>query len=519
MSQENDTSQNKRIAKNTLALYLRMMLQMLIGLYTSRVILQALGVDDFGIYNVVGSVTAMLSLINGAMSNATMRFITFELGRDNQQRLNEVFCVSMNIHIIIAIITFIFLDTFGLWFLYNKMIIAPDRLDAAFWVLQFSIVTCVMSILSVPYNACIIAHEKMGTFALISLYQTLITLFLALFLPYYSGDRLIVYAIILMVVQLTMQLIYFFYCKKHFSETSYRLIWKKPLFVEMAKFAGWTMNGNIAWLGYTQGLNILINIFFGTAVNAARGVAFNVQSKVMGFCDSFQTAVRPQITKTYSSNDYKRLHSLVIGSSKFSYYLLLLLSLPIYIEIDEILRIWLGVVPEHTANFVRIILLCSAIDILRNPMNAAIHATGNIKKYQLWEANTLLLIIPVAYITLKMGNTVESVFIVQLIIFIIVQIERVFIVCPQINMKKMTYFSSIILPIVKVTISAITFIFLIMSLWPLQKSNWIQFCFYILYSLLSSSLSIYILGLNNNEKHKIISQFYKIEHYLKKFHL
>ena len=212
MSQENDTSQNKRIAKNTLALYLRMMLQMLIGLYTSRVILQALGVDDFGIYNVVGSVTAMLSLINGAMSNATMRFITFELGRDNQQRLNEVFCVSMNIHIIIAIITFIFLDTFGLWFLYNKMIIAPDRLDAAFWVLQFSIVTSVMSILSVPYNACIIAHEKMGTFALISLYQTLITLFLALFLPYYSGDRLIVYAIILMAVQLTMQLIYFLYC-------------------------------------------------------------------------------------------------------------------------------------------------------------------------------------------------------------------------------------------------------------------------------------------------------------------
>ena len=215
MSQENDTSQNKRIAKNTLALYLRMMLQMLIGLYTSRVILQALGVDDFGIYNVVGSVTAMLSLINGAMSNATMRFITFELGRDNQQRLNEVFCVSMNIHIIIAIITFIFLDTFGLWFLYNKMIIAPDRLDAAFWVLQFSIVTSVMSILSVPYNACIIAHEKMGTFALISLYQTLITLFLALFLPYYSGDKLIVYAIILMSVQLTMQLIYFLYCKKH----------------------------------------------------------------------------------------------------------------------------------------------------------------------------------------------------------------------------------------------------------------------------------------------------------------
>lgn len=510
MSQDNNTSQNKRIAKNTLALYLRMMLQMLIGLYTSRVILQALGVDDFGIYNVVGSVTAMLSLINGAMSNATMRFITFELGRDNQQRLNDVFCVSMNIHIIIAIITFIFLDTFGLWFLYNKMIIAPDRLDAAFWVLQFSIVTCVMSILSVPYNACIIAHERMGTFALISLYQTLFTLLLALFLPHYSGDRLILYAIILMAVQLTMQLIYFMYCKKHFSETSYRLIWKKPLFAEMAKFAGWTMNGNIAWLGYTQGLNILINMFFGTAVNAARGVAFNVQSKIMGFCDNFQTAVRPQITKTYSSNDFKRMHSLIIGSSKFSYYLLLLLSLPVYIEIEEILRIWLGIVPEHTANFVRIILLCSAIDILRNPMNAAIHATGNIKKFQLWEANTLLLIIPVAYVVLKLGFPVEYAFIVQLIIFVIVQIERVFIVCPQIYMRKMDYLRFLILPIIKVTLSAIAIPILLMCIWKIERANWIQFTIYIILSLLSSSYSIYLWGLRDNEKEKVILQIKKL---------
>ena len=511
MSQEKNNSQNKRIAKNTLALYLRMMVQMLIGLYTSRVILQALGVDDFGIYNVVGSVTAMLSLINGAMSNATMRFITFELGRDNQQRLNEVFCVSMNIHIIIAIITFIFLDTFGLWFLYNKMIIDPYRLNAAFWVLQFSIVTCVFSILSVPYNACIIAHEKMGAFALISLYQTLFTLLLALFLPHYSGDRLILYAIFLMAVQLTMQLIYFMYCKKHFSETSYRLIWKKPLFVEMAKFAGWTMNGSIACLGYTQGLNILINMFFGTAVNAARGVAFTVQSKIMGFCDNFQTAVRPQITKTYSSNDLKRMHSLIIGSSKFSYYLLLLLSLPIYIEIEEILRIWLGIVPEHTANFVRIILLCSAVDILRNPMNAAIHATGKIKKFQLWEANTLLLIIPVAYVVLKQGYAAEYAFIVQFIIFVIVQIERVLIVCPQIHMRKMYYVSLLIFPIIKVTLSAISIPVIMMIFWPIESSNWFQFSIFIIISLLSSSLSIYFLGLKEREKEKIKIQINKLK--------
>ena len=259
MSKEEKISSNKRIAKNTIALYIRMMFQMLIGLYTSRVILNALGVNDFGIYNVVGSVTAMLSFINGSMSNATMRFITFEEGRGNIEKLNKVFCTSMNIHICIAILTFVFLDSVGLWFLYNKMVISPERLNAAFWVLQFSIVTCVVDIISVPYNACIIAHEKMGAFAFISMFQQVITLALALFLPLYSGDRLILYAIILMFVQVLLRIIYGQYCKYHFSETKYCRMWDKKLTKEMAKFAGWTMNGNIAWLGYTQGLNILIN--------------------------------------------------------------------------------------------------------------------------------------------------------------------------------------------------------------------------------------------------------------------
>lgn len=503
MSKEEKISSNKRIAKNTIALYIRMMFQMLIGLYTSRVILNALGVNDFGIYNVVGSVTAMLAFINGSMSNATMRFITFEEGRGNIEKLNKVFCTSMNIHICIAILTFVFLDSVGLWFLYNKMVISPERLNAAFWVLQFSIVTCVVDIISVPYNACIIAHEKMGAFAFISMFQQVITLVLALFLPVYSGDRLILYAIILMFVQVLLRIIYGQYCKFHFSETKYCRMWDKKLTKEMATFAGWTMNGNIAWLGYTQGLNILINLFSGTAVNAARGIAFTVQSKIIGFCDNFQVAVKPQITKTFSVGEYNKMHQLIISSSKFSYYLMLLLSLPIFIEIEEILRLWLKIVPEHSVNFVRLILLCSVIDIFRNPMDTAIHATGKIKKYQLWEATTLLLIIPCAYVALKIGFPVEAAFAVQLVIFVIVQIERIFIVCPVIKMLKRVYLKKLLMPAIYVTIGSILLPCILLAIWPIEQSNWSQFFFYIFFSLFCSIVAIFSFGLTSLEKTKI----------------
>lgn len=497
-----ESQSNRRIAKNTLALYFRMIVQLLVGLYTSRVILQVLGVNDFGIYSVVGSVTGMLSFVNGAMSNATMRFITFEMGRDNEKRLNAVFCTSVNIHLIIAGFTLLFLDTVGVWFLYNKMVIAPERLDAAFWVLQFSILTCITGIINVPYNACIIAHEKMGTFALFSLFQTVVILLLALLLPYYAGDRLIMYAVILMSVQLILQFMYWFYCKSHFAEATYHKCWDKALMKEMSKFAGWTMNGNVAWLAYTQGLNVLLNLFFGTVVNAARGVAFTVQSKLYGFCDNFQSAVRPQITKSYSAHNFERMHTLVLNSSRFSFFLLLILSLPVFFEIEEILRLWLGTVPDHTANFVRIILLCSAVDVLRNPMNAAAHATGNIKKYQLWEANTLLLILPLAYFTLKLGLSAEYAFLSQLFIFVIVQVERVFIVCPQIHMAKIDYLRLLIFPIAKVTLASVVLPLAILFVWPIESGNSIQLVCFLIITVASAATAVLSLGLTVAERMK-----------------
>lgn len=500
MEKQNNVSNNKRIAKNSIALYIRMMLQTVIGLYTSRVILNALGINDFGIYNVVGSIVGMFNFINTSMSNATMRFITFEEEKGNLSKLNTVFCTSMNIHIIIAVLTFFFLNTAGVWFLYNKIIISPDRLNAAFWVLQFSILTCIVNIVSVPYNACIIAHEKMGAFAFISILQQVAILGLALFLPFYTGDRLIMYAVILMSVQIIIRIIYGQYCRRNFQEAIYRFIWDKKTIKEMSKFAGWTMNGNIAWIGYTQGLNILVNMFCGSAVNAARGIAFTVQQKIMEFSNNFQVAVAPQITKTYSIEDFDKMHGLVIMSSKFSFYLMLVIALPIFIEIDEILKLWLKLVPEHTANFVRLILCCSVIDIFKNPMNISIHATGNIKKFQLWEATTLLLIVPLAYVALRLGFMVESVFVVQLIVFIIVQCERVFIVCPRINMAKTKYVRELLFPSFKVLMLSLILPVILLFLWPIQKNNLVQLLLYLFIVFLSTALTVYFAGLSRAEQ-------------------
>lgn len=476
---------------------------MIIGLYTSRVILNALGINDFGIYNVIGSVVAMLNFVNTSMSNATMRFITFEEGKGNSSKLNTVFCTSMNIHVVIAILTFIFLNAAGVWFLYNKMVVAPDRLNSAFWVLQFSIITCIVNIISVPYNACIIAHERMGAFAFISMLQQVVTLGLALFLPFYHGDRLILYAMILMLVQIIIRIIYGQYCKRNFQETTYRFLWDRTTATEMFAFAGWTLNGNIAWVGYTQGLNVMMNMFGGPTVNAARGIAFIVQQKITDFCNNFQIAVAPQITKTYSAGEYDSMHKLIIMSSKYSFYLMLVLTLPIFIGIDEILRLWLKTVPEHTANFVRLILCCSVIDIFRNPMNTSIHATGNIKVFQLWEATTLLLIVPIAYIALKNDYAVESVYIVQLIIFIIVQAERIFIVCPRIHMKKMQYFNKLLFPSLKVLLISMFVPLLLSMTWPIKEGAPLRSFMYLPVIFFLTAGVVYLFGLSQQERLKV----------------
>lgn len=439
-----NSANSKRIAKNTLMLYFRMLFMMGISLYTSRIVLKTLEVEDYGIYNVVGGVVTMFGFINSSMAASTQRFLTFVLEKGDKKKLNETFSTSLIIHLAISIIVIIFAETIGLWFLYNKMVIPIESIDAAVWVYHFAILSSIVMILSVPYNAVIISHEKMGAFAYISILEGILKLLIVFLLPVLGFNRLKLYALLMFLTQLIIRMCYGLYCKR-FKETKFKLAWNKRQFKEMATFAFWTMNGNLAVVGYTQGLNILLNMFFNPAVNAARAIAVQVQGTALNFCRNFQIALNPQITKSYSREDYSYMHKLIYTSSTYSFYLLLFLTLPIILNAEYILTIWLGVVPEYTVNFVRLSLLIGLINAVANPIKTAVHATGRLKVFQIWEGCILLTIVPISYFMLKQGHQPEIVFIVHLVVAILAQIASVIIICPMIKMAKTKYLKNVAL--------------------------------------------------------------------------
>ena len=490
-------SDNKRVAKNTVLLYGRMLLLLAVSLYTSRVVLSALGFEDYGIYNVVGGIVAMFSFINMALANSTSRFITFSLGKGNLDESRQVFNSCFIVHIIIALIILLLCETIGLWFLYNKMVIPDTRMYAALWVYQFSVIACVSSILYAPFNAIIIAHEKMGAFALISILDALLKLFIAFSISVYEKDRLIMYAFLLLCISITDIIIYLFYCKRKFQEVRFEKVSNIKNTKEILGFAGWSLIGNLAFVGYTQGLNILLNVFFGPVVNAARGVAAQLQNAVMGFVSNFQMAVNPQITKSYAQEDFNRMHTLVYASSKFSFFLLFCIILPLSIESKTILSIWLVDVPNYAVQFTILTLFARLVDTLSNPIGIANNATGSIRKYQIYEGGCLLLIVPIAYLVLKMGGDPTSVFWVQLIIMYAVQGIRLMLVCGKINMPKKEYCKKVIMRIIPVAlVSAISPLLLHHFLPP----NLITSIIVVVVSIFSVILFSYIWGLENNER-------------------
>ena len=455
-------SNNKRIAKNVGVLYFRMIFQLLVSLYTSRVILQTLGFTDFGIYNVVGGVVGMFDFLNGSMGTATSRFLTFELGKnESKERIRLVFSTALIIHIIICVLVVLLSETIGLWYIENKLVIPEGRIYATHIVYQCTIFTSVLAILNVPYNADIISHEKMNAFAYIAILEVLVNLIIVISIQFVDLDRLIVYAICILLLKVGIRITYVIYCSKFFPETRGKICFDKDLFKKMASFAAWIMNGSLSVVCYTQGLNLLLNAFGGPIVNAARGIAVQVQSKIMGFCSNFQIAMSPQIIKKYASGEITYMHSLVINSSKFSFLLIYFFSFPIILEVSYILKLWLVEVPQYTKEFVVLTLCIGMISSLQNPINTAIHATGNIKKFQLIEGTVSLLVLPVAYIALKLGYNPISVFVIQLSIFIILQVIRVFIVCPAIQMRKMMYFTQVVWVLMKVVIPSALLVILI----------------------------------------------------------
>lgn len=476
-----------------------MLFMLSLQLYTSRLVLQALGVEDFGIYNIVGGIIAMLNFVNMSLSNANSRFIAVEIGFGNQSSIKKLFSCIMTIHWLFALIILILAETIGLWFVTTQLVIPEGRMTAAIWVYQSAVLSSITTIISSPYNGLIIAYEKMSAFAIITIFDSIAKLIIALLLFYTPFDRLILYAILHVLIQLIVRLIYAIYCKRKFAESSYCLTWDKTISKSVLSFASWTLTGNLAVMGYTQGLNILLNMFFGTIVNAARGISVQVQTAARMFFSGFQTAINPQIHKAYAQKDINRLHMLVFMSSRFSFYLMLLITIPLCIHTKFIMEVWLGDVPEYTVSFVRIMLIVGLVNTLQNPTMTALHATGKIKKVQIVESSLLLSVVPIAYLFLRyLHISPVMVFAVYFVIEFITQFVRVYMIYPLIKLRMTDYLFKVFWPIILVSFFSIVVcfsmskVFLVDSIWMLI----ISIVFYILVTIIMIS----IFGLQRAER-------------------
>lgn len=440
-----ETSQNnKRIAKNTLLLYVRMLLLMVISLYTSRVVLNALGVDDYGIYNVVGGIVVLLAFLNNAMAGSTQRFLNFEMGTQDSDALRRVFSTSIHIHVIVAFVVLILGETIGLWFLNTHMNIPELRITAANYVYQFSLITCVANFLSVPFNATIIAHERMSAFAYISILEGVLKLSVAIAVYYAPFDKLIFYGSLMLFVGLINNSCYATYAFRHFAEcrgVSRRI--NKDKMREMLSFSGWTIFGNLGYILHTQGIAIIINMFFTVAVNAAQGIANQVNGVVQQFLSNFLLALNPQLVKSYASGDIEAMHKLIIRGCKFAFCLVAFFVVPLVIETPTILKTWLGIVPEYTIIFVRMVLLILLVNSLTGILSTSKGATGNIKIYQITLTTIGAFHLPLVCGAFALGYGPEYSMYVYLVIVIILQILRALFVCNSLHLSKRLLFSEV----------------------------------------------------------------------------
>ncbi len=497
------SANNKRIAKNTLLLYIRTLFVMFISLYTSRVILDALGVEDYGIYNVVGGVVAMFSMISGSLSAAISRFITYELGKGNRDKLHVIFCTSVNIQIGISLIVILLGCTIGLWFLNSYMNIPDGRMDAANWVFVCSLLMFCVNLISVPYNACIIAHERMSAFAYISILEAVLKLLICYLILVSPLDRLISYAILLVLVAIIIRTIYGLYCSRNFEECHYKFTHDKTQLRSMAGFAGWSFLTNACYMFNTQGVNILINLFFSVTQNAARGIATQVEAAIMQFVNNFTTAINPQITKSYAAGRKDEMFTLVCRGAKFSYFLLLVFSLPVMLETEYLLALWLREVPESTVVFLRLANVASMINILGNTGYTACLATGDIKRYVIRLSTIGCLAYPLTWVVFELGFHAESSYIVFAFVYTLVNAVRLYIMRGLLGFPTMLFIREVICKISIVTAVALL-LPLIAELY--LEQSFLKFVFVSLISVTSSVSAIYFLGLNNNERTFVSSQ-------------
>lgn len=493
----NNSANNIRIAKNTLALYARMFFMMLISLFTSRVILDSLGEDNFGIYSVVGGVVAMFSILSGPLSGAIQRFMSFELGTGNKTRLNDVFSTAVNIQLLIAAVVFVVGEVVGLWFLNTQMNIPEGRMDAANFVFHCSILTFIVDVISLPYNASIIAHEKMGVFAYISILEAILKLVIAYLIYISPVDKLELYAALLLGVSLIVRVIYGIYCGKMFEETHYKRHLNKALFKEMMGFAGWNFFGTTAYMLNTQGVNMLINVFFGVKVNAARSIAIQVDAAMNKFVNSFITAVNPQITKSYASGDINYLYRLITYGSKFSFFLMLIMVVPVVLEADTILMLWLKEVPKDTEIFLRLVVLSTLVSTMGNSMMTGVLATGNIKRYQLKINIFGSLTFPFTWVAYLLGAPAFATYLILIVMNLLTHLIRLDELKKLINFPSKEFLTK--------HFSRISFVFLSVFIVPsllcyFVNPSFLRLICTCLVSVVWSIACIYYIGLTKNER-------------------
>ena len=487
----------KRVAKNTLVLYVRMIIMLVISFFTARVTLNALGVTDYGINNVVGGLVSMFSLLSNSLSSSTSRFMTFGLGEGDMDKLKRIFSTSVNIHIILAVVVVIAVETIGVWFLNHKMTIPPDRMEAANWVLQCSVVVFAVGLFSVPYNSAIIAHEKMSAFAYMTIFDAASRLLIIGGIYYYKGDKLILLALMTMVQSFIRQSIYWLYCKRKFEECVYRIGWDKELTRSMFGFAGWNFIGSTAGLMKDQGVNIAINLFTGPAVNAARGIAMQVNGIIGQFTSGFMTALNPQIIKGYAAGELASVHKLIYQGTRLSYYLFMFLSIPIFFEIEKILQLWLGQVPDHTVLFARLALVLTLAEIISNALITAQGATGKIKNYQIVVGGILLLNFPISYVLLKMGVFPEVTLVVAIVISQICLVARLWFLRSMIKLPVREFIRRVYLNVLVVTFMAVV---LPALCYFFMEPSWLRLFVLGIVSIVSSACSIYYIGCGVEER-------------------
>lgn len=495
-NQNNYSSKNKRIAKNTVLLYIRSFIVMIVALYTSRVILKALGVEDYGLFNAVGGVVGLFAFLRSSMTKSTQRFLNFEMAKPNG-RLKETFSVSLTIHVFLALIALILAETIGLWFLNTYIQIPDGRNVAANMVYQGTVISLVFTIISVPYSASIIAHEKMGFFALVSVIDAFLKLAICYLILIGDRDRLIVYGWLMMGVNVLNFVLYAFYCKKRCPETSFRLLFNKELMKEMLGYTTWTVVGQVAIVGTNQGTGILMNMFHSVTANAALGVASQVNNAVLSLTSNFQTAFNPQITKSYAAKDYDYLKFLVFSTSKISYMLLIFVMVPIAFNIDTILDLWLEVVPQHSASFVLLIFGNTLLNAMSAPFNYTVLSSGKIKRFQIVTSIVFLSDLLFVYLLFSIGFPPETALVVKVLIMVVILFVRVYFANKEVPcIDGFSYFKEVALPLILSSIITVSLGLLIFS----HVDNIIKRIVFTLLLTIISFLVMYYIGLNKRER-------------------